>query len=551
MKGLLAVLLAAIAASAGAAPPAARQTVCTITVNSADEKQAFRRHLPASAYDFVELVERGRPDWLASACAAQIRCDVLLISGHFDGSNEFFSDQLDRDEFLPVDELERVSCSGSCPSLFAQLKEVHLYGCNTLDPTPLSSATAETVRSLVREGHSMRQAEQRLRALNAQHGQSSRDRMRLVFKDVPVIYGFSSVAPLGPSAGGTLERYFRSAGSREIGRGRPSPGLLGHFAPLAMTAAAGIGGQDPLAAMRHEVCQFVDDRLPEAQRVGFIHHLLQQDLATARIHLDRIQRDAARRAARPTPPAPEVAQAMARLVADDQARSRFLAFARDADQPVVRARMFTVARDLGWLSAAERRDELAQMLSQVLVRGPLGQSEVDLACALNRGGEIDGLLDATSAGRGPVDSVPQAAVRACLGDAAARGRTLQGLVGTSLADAQAARTYLRHRPLTDGAELQRLAVAITRMPASDAQVRALETFGRHVIADREILDLLIQLYAGTPSWAVQAAVAGVLIRADLRALDASPLERTLRFKRRPAPAGNNLIDVLIRLLRAP
>jgi hypothetical protein len=44
------------------------QTVCTITVNSADEKESFRRHLPASKYRFVELVERGRADW--PTCAA-------------------------------------------------------------------------------------------------------------------------------------------------------------------------------------------------------------------------------------------------------------------------------------------------------------------------------------------------------------------------------------------------------------------------------------------------------------------------------------------------
>jgi hypothetical protein len=40
---------------------------------------------------------------------------VLIISGHYDGSNEFFSDRLDEREFLPVDELERISCSDSCP----------------------------------------------------------------------------------------------------------------------------------------------------------------------------------------------------------------------------------------------------------------------------------------------------------------------------------------------------------------------------------------------------------------------------------------------------
>jgi hypothetical protein len=47
--------------------------VCTITVNSPDEKETFRRHLPPGDYRFVELVERGRTDWLASACEQRSR----------------------------------------------------------------------------------------------------------------------------------------------------------------------------------------------------------------------------------------------------------------------------------------------------------------------------------------------------------------------------------------------------------------------------------------------------------------------------------------------
>ena len=59
---------------------AERKTVCTITVNSPDEKEMFRRALPQDEYQFVELVERGRPDWLASACRAgrPLRCSAHL-----------------------------------------------------------------------------------------------------------------------------------------------------------------------------------------------------------------------------------------------------------------------------------------------------------------------------------------------------------------------------------------------------------------------------------------------------------------------------------------
>ena len=88
------LFLAALVAAAVAHDACAeKKTVCTITVNSPDEKEAFRRGLPSDKFQFVELVEQGRSDWLASACRQHVRCDVLVVSGHYDGGNEFFSDQ--------------------------------------------------------------------------------------------------------------------------------------------------------------------------------------------------------------------------------------------------------------------------------------------------------------------------------------------------------------------------------------------------------------------------------------------------------------------------
>src|SRR5437762_4942643 len=109
---LLAALFAVAATGAHARNHglAAKRTVCTITVNSSDEADAFRRRLPKDQFEFVELVERGRPDWLASACQQKVSCDMLIISGHFNGRTDFFSDKPDVREFLPVEELERVSC---------------------------------------------------------------------------------------------------------------------------------------------------------------------------------------------------------------------------------------------------------------------------------------------------------------------------------------------------------------------------------------------------------------------------------------------------------
>jgi hypothetical protein len=526
------------------------QTVCTITVNSADEKEAFRRHLPESKYHFVELVERDRPDWLASACRAAVSCDVLVISGHFDGSTEFFSDQLGVREFLPIAELERVACSDSCPALFARLKEVYLFGCNTSSPQPQSSASAEVVRSLVREGYSRKEAERRLKSLNAGHGQSSRDLMRQVFKDVPVIYGFSSAAPYGPVAASTLERYLRAGGTREIGSGHASGRLLGYFAPFGLAVSQGMTDSDLHVQARRDMCQFADDRTSQAAKLNFVHHLLQRHVAEARLYLDRIQRltaqldDTARRT-------PAVALALDSIVRDAAARTRYLDFARSAEQPEVRLRMVDVARDLGWLSADERRDELALMLGELLARANVGVPEVDIACRMNQEGDLEGAFNRRVVPGSTTDRVAHTAVRACLGSSEGQTRTLAAMLSSNEADVQIAQAYLRHRPITDVAELRRLATGIAAMKPSGAQVRALESLGRHYLSDREVLNTLTRLFAQTPSASVQSAIAGILIRADRGSISNPQLLHSLVTHRRPSPTGENMVDALIRRLQMP
>jgi hypothetical protein len=526
-----------------------QQTVCTITVNSADEKEAFARHLPEAKYRFVELVERGRPDWLASSCRAGVSCDVLIISGHYDGGTQFFSDRLDVEEFLPVAELERVSCSDSCPGLFSRLKEVYLFGCNTLNPDPQSSASAEVVRSLVREGLSAAEARRQLQSLTAAHGESSRDRMRQVFKDVPVIYGFSSLAPVGPIAASTLERYFRNAGAGEVASGHASRRLLGHFSPFAMSAAKGMTDKDAYADARQDMCQFADDRLSVATRLSFVHQLVQRHMGEARLYLDRIQRLTASLDG-PTRRTPAVAQALEDIARDATARTRFVDFARQAEPPEARVRMVDVARDLGWLTEDERWQELALMLGELLSRRSVGVAEVGLACDLNRQHVLDGTFNRRVPPGSVADDMPHAAVRACLGSAEDRARTLQGLLSANEPDVQIAQAYLRHRPITDAAELRRLAEGIAGMEPSAAQVRALEALARHYLSDRSILGMLVRLFEQTPSPDVQAAIARILIRADLRPIASPQLVHSLVENRRPSPSDESVIDALIYRLQS-
>ena len=541
-------LLATLVVAAWAHDASAeKKTVCTITVNSADEKETFRRYLPPDKFRFVELVERGRSDWLASACQARTRCDVLVISGHYDGRDEFYSDQPGVREFLPVEEMERASCSKSCSTLFAQLKEVYLFGCNTLNPEALKRMSSEVARSLVRSGRSPAEAERLAHSIAALHGASSRDRMRLIFDDVPVIYGFSAKAPVGPVAASMLGGYFRSGGGAEVASGRTSARLLDHFASSSMAVSRGIDDSDPLTALRKDVCQFSDDGLEPARKLAFVHQLLDREMADVRPFFDRIEKyvgslsDADRGRF-------DVARALDGIAQDADARARYLAFARDADQPTLRARMIKLARSLRWLTPDEERTELTALIRDRLA-GKLTAADVALVCSLNDRHELDSALPALATPT-PPGSVGEAAVFACLGSAQARELVLPAITSARETDFEMAQVYLSHRPLTDARELRPITAGIANLSDARVQVRALDALAGQHLSDPESLEELTRLYPSAQSPSVQVAIAGVLLRSDYESIATPEVVQTLRESRLRTHGGPDVVDALIRRLEA-
>jgi len=548
---LSAATLFAVAALLAIAPAtqAAKRTVCTVTVNSADEREVFKKRLPEGDYDFIELVERGRPDWLASACRQGVRCDVLVVSGHFDGMTEFYSDRLAMRESLPVVELERASCSESCPGVFAQLKEVYLFGCNTMNAEPVKSTTAEAARSLVRSGMSPADASRVARGLDSRHAESSRDHMRRIFTNVPAIYGFTKLAPLGPTAATLLNKYFDQAAVAEVGRGRADPKLLAQFAASTMVVAGGMTESDPDAQFRREACQFVDDRVSAAAKLTFVHDLLQRDMAEVRMFLDRVEALFTSLSAQDRA-APSFGEALERISRDSVARDRYLRFAEDADRSRTRARMITLAGELRWLTPAEQRAELARMVGDMIGRATIGPSDIELFCSLNDDHRLDAERDRIRRTAEQASKVNNAAALACLGSAEARARVLHALTSAHDADVELAQVYLSHRPMTDVEELRVVATGIARMPASGAQVRALDTLARHRLSDGPSLNELARLFPAAPSIDVQRAIASVLIRGDYQAIAKPEFVHVLAQNRRRSPDGTDIIDILIRRLRA-
>lgn len=544
-------VLAGLAAAAPLGIAAAPKTVCTITINSPDERVAFERHLPRGDYRFVELVKQNQPDWFGQACRSGVQCDALIISGHFDDGSEFYTDRLGNRESLPMQALETASCSNSCSGVLAQVKEVYLFGCNTLKTEARHVAEGEILRSLTRSGLAVPEAQRVSAALNARYGQSNQDRLRAVFKDVPLLYGFSANAPLGHVAGPLLDRYFETAPAGEVASGRPSETLLKLFGPASMIASAGLTASDPNQRFRQDMCAFADARPAQAAKVAFLHHVLQRDVTEVRMFLTHIERYA--HSISPADRAePEVAAAMARIRNDHATRDRFLAFARDVDQAAVQVRMMALARAVEWLTPEQEHASFLEMLADRIARGDFGKTEVDLACAAPQGpnpGEAVHALKALAATSLQAGNVSHSAALACLGDRDAHGRVVQALVSSNDNDVAMAQAYFRHRRLSDTGELRTIASGIGRMTTASAQVRALEALARQRLADPQSLKEIADLFPRANSLEVQRAIAGILIRSDYRSLGAVELARSLRQHRIKSPDGGDVIDMLIRLLQ--
>ena len=185
----------------------AKKHVCSITIHSSDELMVFKRNLPRSKFKFTELTKLSKGnDWFAKACAKKIKCDVLIVSGHFGGS--FFGKS---NKSLSMDTLESASCSRKCAGILNYPKEVFLFGCNTLATKKRDHRSIEEyTQILTQDGFSIEHAQRIAEARYGFWGDSFSERMQAVFSKVPRIYGFRSVAPLGHSIKHLLENYIRS-----------------------------------------------------------------------------------------------------------------------------------------------------------------------------------------------------------------------------------------------------------------------------------------------------------------------------------------------------
>jgi hypothetical protein len=186
-----------------------KMNACFMTINSSEEKHLFKKSLStgdnAGKFAFHELVpeDAESQNWYDLACEKNIRCDLLVISGHFGGS--FFGAS---GASLSMEEMETKSCQKTCKGIMSDPKEVFLLGCNTLAGKDEDNRSASEYLAVLLEDdipleEASRIVEQRYGAI----GTSFKQNMKRAFQGVPHIYGFHSVGPSGKSIERLLNNY--------------------------------------------------------------------------------------------------------------------------------------------------------------------------------------------------------------------------------------------------------------------------------------------------------------------------------------------------------
>jgi hypothetical protein len=372
---------------------ATRLTVCVLSFNSPHEVGVFESHLPPEDFEIINVgptaqSEAGAlpasgpaspvtrlPVW--NLCRSDLRCDVVVYSAEFAG--HFFGEY---GASLSLQEMEEASCNARCAGFFHHPREVFLLACNTLATKDIDQRTPEQyLQILLDHGFDPASAERIVQFRYGPLGPSFREAVRRVFKDVPRLYGFSSVAPLGEYTAPMLERYFHSKGDyrRYLERTNrdtdPNRELLAAFSGTSLVQTTGITALEPSAADRDLICAIYDEGAPVARRLAIIHRLMDREdllafLPAIQVFINR------------HPPAEMGAEEKVlfeEIRQHEVARVRVLGLVHALDGSALQLELAHLALHLGWMTPEELR-VLAVDLARQQLAGSLTSETVDIIC---------------------------------------------------------------------------------------------------------------------------------------------------------------------------
>jgi hypothetical protein len=194
-----------------------KRTVCAMTMNSDEEREVFRTQIEKDSKNFnplVELTDFGGADWFQKACRSGIKCDQVLISGHF--TDRFGGTTAGVKRILKLDDLEKAGCQNTCEGILDHPYEVFLLGCNTLATKAPDNRTPDVYLShLLEEGMTRKRAELITEARYGKTGDDNRSRFERAFRgQKKMLYGFTARGPSGATVEPMLKEYFSKTSLR-------------------------------------------------------------------------------------------------------------------------------------------------------------------------------------------------------------------------------------------------------------------------------------------------------------------------------------------------
>ena len=399
---LLSVFLLSASLTAHAKAPTVspdKYSFCSITINSDNEIKAFQRRLAGSKFEFHELTKLGdRSNWFQKACESGIRCDVLLISGHYGGS--FFGDS---GFSLSQNEIDEYSCKENCKNLLGNQIEVFFFGCNTLATKERDGRSDDEYRRvLVEHGMSVADATRVVESRYGAVGQSSRDRMRWAFADAKHLYGFQGKAPLGADIEKPLLNYLDSVGdyARHLEKIETEKNLAilnqlnsnlsknMSFTPNTkledslsafpnLRQCAGVSSDSPDFEFRTKICSLHDDKNSIESRLDTIASLMRSNELLAYIPtIDHFFRKNS-----PTTyndSQKNIYESLNRITKNKDA---VLKLVDTMKSPILAVDLVTFSHHVGWLTGATYRDKIKKVIKGVL-RPEMNYEDRDVICSM-------------------------------------------------------------------------------------------------------------------------------------------------------------------------
>jgi hypothetical protein len=194
-----------------------KQTICTLTINSSEEKKALIKNLPSSQFQVVELATAGsindygsrKTAFLVDACnnlnVNKVKCDQVIISTHF--GNHYWGESGLR---FNIDDLEQLSCSDVCSNVLSAPKTKVAFACNMNSDDEMGTRSPEQMRAdLIRDGLSSIDADQAVQSVHTAAGMSYRQRHNLIFFGESELIAFNKRAPGGRDMAHLMDRAFK------------------------------------------------------------------------------------------------------------------------------------------------------------------------------------------------------------------------------------------------------------------------------------------------------------------------------------------------------